>query len=137
MLGKPIAGGVPASVWGMSGDVAARYERLRRPKEPGYSGMGTTLSANPLQFAAMRATLEEVMTEANYAHMERLAARLDAGLAAAIANARLPWHVGARRRARRVHLRAGTAEERQRGGCRACAARSRQRSMWRWSIAAC
>ena len=33
-------------------------------KEPGYSGMGTTLSANPLQFAAMRATLEEVMTDA-------------------------------------------------------------------------
>ena len=44
--------------------------------------MGTTLSANPLQFAAMRATLEEVMTAENYAHMERLAARLETGLAA-------------------------------------------------------
>ena len=46
--------------------------------------MGTTLSANPLQFAAMRATLEEVMTDDNYAHMEKLAARLEAGLAAVV-----------------------------------------------------
>ena len=62
-------------------------------KEPGHSGMGTTLSANPLQFAAMRATLEAVMTEENYAHMERLAKRLEDGLAGAIAKHRLPWHV--------------------------------------------
>lgn len=99
VLGKPVAGGVPASVWGMSEDVAARFRAYEKEKTPGYSGMGTTLSANPLQFAAMRATLEEVMTEANYAHMERLAARLVDGLSAAIAKNGLPWHavrVGAR-----------------------------------------
>ena len=93
VLGKPVAGGVPASVWGMSGAVADRYAAYNRTTEPGYSGMGTTLSANPLQFAAMRATLEEVMTEANYAHMARLARRLDAGLSAVIDRFRLPWHV--------------------------------------------
>jgi len=93
VLGKPIAGGVPASVWGMSADLAKRYRAYNRTKEPGYSGMGTTLSANPLQFAAMRATLEEVMTEANYTHMERLARRLDAGLTTVIDRCRLPWHV--------------------------------------------
>jgi glutamate-1-semialdehyde 2,1-aminomutase len=93
VLGKPVAGGVPASIWGMSEDVAERYGAYNREKEPGYSGIGTTLSANPLQFAAMRATLEEVMTEANYAHMEGLAARLERGLAAAIAGCALPWHV--------------------------------------------
>lgn len=93
VLGKPVAGGVPASVWGMSAGVAKRYRVYERTKEPGYSGMGTTLSANPLQFAAMRATLEEVMTEENYAHMERLAQRLEAGLSAAIVANKLPWHV--------------------------------------------
>ena len=93
VLGKPIAGGVPASVWGMSAELAKRYRAYNAKKEPGYSGMGTTLSANPLQFAAMRATLEEVMTDANYAHMERLARRLDAGLTAVIDRFRLPWHV--------------------------------------------
>ena len=93
VLGKPIAGGVPASVWGMSADVAKRYRAYNKTKEPGYSGMGTTLSANPLQFAAMRATLEEVMTEANYARMERQAERLQSGLSRAIAAHGLPWHV--------------------------------------------
>ncbi|WP_315919022.1 aspartate aminotransferase family protein [Mesorhizobium sp. SP-1A] len=93
VLGKPVAGGVPASVWGMSEAVASRYADYNRTKEPGYSGMGTTLSANPLQFAAMRATLEEVMTADNYTHMEHLARRLDAGLTAAIDRHGLPWHV--------------------------------------------
>ncbi|CAH2397460.1 aspartate aminotransferase family protein [Mesorhizobium ventifaucium] len=93
VLGKPIAGGVPASVWGMSENVATRYADYVRTKEPGYSGMGTTLSANPLQFAAMRATLEEVMTDENYSHMDHLARRLDAGLTAVIDRYRLPWHV--------------------------------------------
>ncbi|MER9466319.1 aspartate aminotransferase family protein [Mesorhizobium sp. M0482] len=93
VLGKPIAGGVPASVWGMSEDVAARYAAYISRKEPGYSGMGTTLSANPLQFAAMRATLEYVMTDENYSHMDHLAQRLDAGLTAVIDRYRLPWHV--------------------------------------------
>jgi glutamate-1-semialdehyde 2,1-aminomutase len=93
VLGKPIAGGVPAAVWGMTEEVAARWGAYQKTKEPGYSGMGTTLSANPLQFAAMRATLEEVMTAENYARMERLAARLETGLAGAIARSGLPWHV--------------------------------------------
>ena len=77
----------------MSEETASRYAAYNRSKEPGYSGMGTTLSANPLQFATMRATLEEVMTAENYAHMERLAGKLAAGLAAAIKRYQLPWHV--------------------------------------------
>lgn len=93
VLGKPVAGGVPASVWGMSAEVAGRWAAYEAQKEPGYSGMGTTLSANPLQFAAMRATLETVMTEKAYARMERLAHRLERGLVRAIVRNRLPWHV--------------------------------------------
>ena len=93
VLGKPVAGGVPASVWGMSAGVADRFQAYNLAKEPGYSGMGTTLSANPLQFAAMRAALEEVMTAKNYDDMERLAARLETRLAAVVARHRLPWHV--------------------------------------------
>lgn len=93
VVGKPIAGGVPASVWGMTAEVAERWRDYCRAKEPGYSGMGTTLSANPLQFAAMRATLGEVMTAENYAHMERLAEALQEGLETAIGETGLPWHV--------------------------------------------
>ena len=93
VLGKPVAGGVPASVWGLSEEVATRYAAYNRVKEPGYSGMGTTLSANPLQFATMGAALEEVMTEEAYAHMEKLAERLANGLDKAIRKRKLPWHV--------------------------------------------
>lgn len=93
VLGKPVAGGIPASIWGMSEAVADRYHAYNLSREAGYSGMGTTLSANPLQFAAMRATLTEVMTAENYAHMERLAERLKDGLAQAIGRFGLPWHV--------------------------------------------
>lgn len=93
VLGKPVAGGVPASVWGMTREVAERWQQDCRKREPGYSGMGTTLSANPLQFAAMRATLSQVMTADNYAHMERGAARLQQGIAATIRQRALPWHV--------------------------------------------
>ena len=61
----------------MSEDVATRYADYNRTKEPGYSGMGTTLSAKRLlQFACtMRATLEEVMTEENYDRMGQFAGR--------------------------------------------------------------
>jgi glutamate-1-semialdehyde 2,1-aminomutase len=93
VLGKPVAGGVPASVWGFTDDVASRLDAARAETPPGHSGMGTTLSANALALAAMRATLEHVMTDGAYAHMERLAAMLAAGLEASVTRHRLPWHV--------------------------------------------
>jgi glutamate-1-semialdehyde 2,1-aminomutase len=99
VLGKPIAGGVPASVWGMTDEVAHRLDAVRARMPPGHSGMGTTLSANALAVAAMRATLEHVMTADAYRAMEQLAGVLVDGLQAAIKARNLPWHavrVGAR-----------------------------------------
>jgi len=93
VLGKPVAGGVPASVWGLSEDVARRLHAVNANKLSGHSGMGTTLSANALSLAAMRATLEKVMTEAAYAHMESLAIALQDGLQHVIDGHHLPWHV--------------------------------------------
>ena len=55
--------------------------------------MGTTLSANPMQFACLKATLAHVMTLAAYAHMEAGAERLAAGLSAVIEGNALPWHI--------------------------------------------
>lgn len=93
VLGKPVAGGLPASVWGMTGETAARFRAFDATRPAGFSGIGTTLSANPLQFAAMRANLAEVMTKENYAHMEAGAERLAAGLGGVIASKAAPWHV--------------------------------------------
>ena len=93
VAGKCVAGGMPTAVWGMTDAVADRYATVNAHRTSGHSGMGTTLSANPMQFACLVATLAEVMTQDAYAHMDKGAARLAAGLAAAIARHTSPWHV--------------------------------------------
>ena len=99
VLGKPVGGGVPCAVYGFSAEAAARAEAAKRQAPPGHSGIGTTLTANLLAMAAMRANLAEVMTEAAYAHMFGLAERLAAGLRELIARHRIGWcvtQIGAR-----------------------------------------
>jgi glutamate-1-semialdehyde 2,1-aminomutase len=93
VVGKAIAGGIPAAVFGFTAPVAERLTRLWAVKEAGHSGLGTTLSGSPLALAAMRANLEQVMTEAAYAHMLALSERLASGITALIRDRSLPWHV--------------------------------------------
>ena len=93
VAGKCIAGGMPTAVWGLTPALAARYSSANAVRAPGHSGMGTTLSANPMQFACLAATLAEVATPKAYVKMEAGAARLHAGLAASIIAHGLPWHV--------------------------------------------
>ena len=93
VLGKPIAGGLPAAVYGFTADVEARMQSCLANKTPGYTGIGTTLSGNMLALAAMRACLTEVMTDEAYRHMFALADRLADGFEAAVAAAGLDWSV--------------------------------------------
>jgi glutamate-1-semialdehyde 2,1-aminomutase len=93
VCGKAIAGGVPTAVWGMTRPVAERFAVALAAKEPGHSGMGTTLAGNALSLAALRANLEQVLTRDNYAHMDGLAERLAGGLSKLIGKAGLPWHI--------------------------------------------
>src|SRR5262249_40496553 len=93
VIGKPIAGGVAASAWGFTEAIAGAWDRIRRDKPPGHSGLGTTLSANALALAAMPATLAEAMTQSAYAQMNAPAARLAAGRDATIVRRALPWQV--------------------------------------------
>ncbi|MYM23469.1 aminotransferase class III-fold pyridoxal phosphate-dependent enzyme [Duganella sp. FT135W] len=99
VVGKPISGGIPCAVYGFTEELARRVEHAKRSAPPGHSGIGTTLSANMFAMAAMRANLEEVMTEAAYQHMFALAAQLANGLREIIARHQLPWcvtQIGAR-----------------------------------------
>ncbi|QYK40806.1 MAG: aspartate aminotransferase family protein [Paracoccaceae bacterium] len=93
VVGKCVAGGVPVAVWGLRPAVAGRLADYHATRPAGHSGMGTTLAANPVQFAALAAALREVATAPAHARMDRGAARLAAGLSAAIARHGLPWHV--------------------------------------------
>lgn len=99
VVGKCVAGGLPTAAWGLNAATTIRYQAANANRPAGHSGMGTTLSANPLQFAALCATLSQVMTPQAYAHMDKLAQRLLDGLSQAITAHNLPWHalrVGAR-----------------------------------------
>jgi glutamate-1-semialdehyde 2,1-aminomutase len=93
VLGKPIAGGVPAAVYGLSAAVADRVKALSRVEESDTSGIGGTLAGNALSLAAMRATLERVLTEAAYARTIPLAERFAAGVEGVIREKGLPWIV--------------------------------------------
>jgi len=93
VVGKPVAGGVPAAVWGMTREVNDRLLSARPAEEHGHSGIGTTLAGSALQLACVRATLEHLMTEEIYAPMLAGAESLQAGIEALIARHGLPWHV--------------------------------------------
>ena len=99
VLGKPIAGGIPCSVYGFTAEVAAAITQARAKGNAaegeghGHSGMGTTLSANAFAMHAMRANLTSVMTEAAYAHMIPLAETLAKRLRAIIARHGAPWSI--------------------------------------------
>jgi glutamate-1-semialdehyde 2,1-aminomutase len=92
-VGKPIAGGIPCSVFGFTSDIEARMRKAEAENARGYSGMGTTLSANAMALHAMRANLERVVTPAAYEHMLPMSERLARGVEARIRARGLPWHV--------------------------------------------
>lgn len=93
VIGKPIAGGVPAAVYGFSAALASRLRGRIKDDESDTGGIGGTLAGNALSVAAMRATLERVLTDEAFIRMEALAERFEAGVAAAVARRGLPWIV--------------------------------------------
>jgi glutamate-1-semialdehyde 2,1-aminomutase len=93
VLGKPIAGGIPAAVYGFSDDVASRIRTFLETRVPGHSGIGTTLSGSKIQLALMKAVLETYFTEAAFAPLIALAKKLEKGIAGVIIKHSLPWHV--------------------------------------------
>ena len=93
-LGKPLASGVPAAAYGMSAAVAARIsERPSLLKLSDVGGIGGTLAGNALSLAAMRVTLETVLTPEAYRHMLALGAAFAEQVAAVLAEHHVPWHV--------------------------------------------
>lgn len=93
VIGKPIAGGMPAAAYGMSAEVAERIRTHTTIEEADTGGIGGTLSGNALALAAIRATLQNVLTVEGYAHTIPLAERFEAGVRAVIEAFGLPWIV--------------------------------------------
>ncbi len=99
VIGKAIAGGIAAAVWGVTAEMAARMDVAQAQIGPGQSGIGTTLSGNALAMTAIHTMLTEVMTDEAYHHMLMQAAGLFGALSGIIIKHDLPWcivNVGAR-----------------------------------------
>jgi glutamate-1-semialdehyde 2,1-aminomutase len=92
-LGKPIASGIPASAFGISEDVARRVLDKVRAESTDESGIGGTLSGNALAVAAIRTTLEQIITKQAFDRMMPLAERFETGVSEIIRKRDLPWHV--------------------------------------------
>jgi glutamate-1-semialdehyde 2,1-aminomutase len=93
VFGKPIAGGVPGSAYGFTAEVALCINDHMSLEDCDTGGIGGTLAGNALSLAAMRATLQKVLTKDAFDRMIPLAERWTEGVAKAIADFGLPWNV--------------------------------------------
>jgi len=98
VVGKAIAGGIPAGVFGLSREIAERVWKEvpqvnPRIRQSAHLGIGGTLAGNALTVATMRAVLEEVLTPENFDSMIANASRLADDVRTVIRSNDLPWHV--------------------------------------------
>jgi glutamate-1-semialdehyde 2,1-aminomutase len=93
IFGKAIGGGVPGAAYGFTQKVADAIVARQDLENCDVGGIGGTLAGNALSLAAMRATLESVLTQDTFDHTIPLAERWTTGVQLAIAKFELPWHV--------------------------------------------
>jgi glutamate-1-semialdehyde 2,1-aminomutase len=91
-IGKALAAGIPVGTFGMTQAIADAIKQRVEIEKIDTGGIGGTLAGNILALAAMRATLTEVLTEANFAKMIELGDRWSDGVDAAIKEFDLDWH---------------------------------------------
>ena len=92
-IGKPLAGGVPAAVYGFSEEVAQAFSERLDVDDADVGGIGGTLAGNALSIAAMKATLQNVLTDEFYEKAIALQERFTAGVESVIKEFELPWIV--------------------------------------------
>ena len=90
-IGKAIGGGIPTGTFGMTQVMADKIKQMVELEIIDTGGVGGTLAGNALSLAAMRATLTQVLTQANFDHMINLGVRWSDGVDAAIKEFNLPW----------------------------------------------
>jgi glutamate-1-semialdehyde 2,1-aminomutase len=93
VFGKAIGSGIPGATYGCSQEVAHRISARIHLEDCDVGGIGGTLAGNALSLAAMRATLENILTSENFAKMIPLATRFNDDVSAEIRKHGLPWNV--------------------------------------------
>ena len=84
---------MPAAAFGVSAELAERITARTEADYEDTGGIGGTLAGNALSLAAVRATLEHVLTEEAFSRTVPLAERFAADVSETIEEAALPWHV--------------------------------------------
>jgi glutamate-1-semialdehyde 2,1-aminomutase len=92
-IGKSIAGGIPAGAYGLSAELAEQLLRDPDADIEDTGGVGGTLAGNALSVAAMRATLEHVLTDEAFAGMIEVATRYTSGVQGVLDSRGLPWNI--------------------------------------------
>src|SRR5246127_1024968 len=93
VFGKAIGGGIPGAAYGFTEQVADLIMKNHSLEDCDTGGIGGTLAGNALSLAAMRATLTKVLTKEAFDRMIPTAERWTSGVAKAISDSQLPWHV--------------------------------------------
>lgn len=91
VIGKSIGGGIPSGAYGLTHELADRVQAFRDADLVDVGGVGGTLAGNVLSTAAMRATLEQVLTDAAFTHMIDVATHFHQGVEAVLASTGVPW----------------------------------------------
>ncbi len=92
-IGKAIGSGVPCAAYGVSAEVADRIFQRTEADYVDAGGIGGTLAGNALSMAAMRATLEHVLTESAFEGMIALGKKFADAVQGVIDETGLPWHI--------------------------------------------
>jgi len=92
-IGKTLGAGVPAAAFGVTEAVANRIYAHTDLLHADVGGTGGTLAGNALSMAAMRSTLDHVLTDDAFARMIEMAKLFEAGVQQVIDAHRLPFHV--------------------------------------------
>ncbi len=93
VIGKAIGGGIPSGAYGLSAELADRALSRTDLDLVDMGGVGGTLAGSPLSVAAMRATLENVLTDAAFEGMIATATVYTAGIQRIIDEHDLPWSI--------------------------------------------
>ena len=92
-IGKPLAGGMPAAVYGFTEEVSQQFSSMLAVDDADVGGIGGTLAGNALSIAAMKATLQHVLTDEFYNKAIQLQERFTEGVESVISEFELPWIV--------------------------------------------
>ena len=93
VIGKSIGGGIPSGAYGLSQKVADAINAAEDSDLIDVGGVGGTLAGNILSTAAMRATLDQVLTPAAFEHMIALATSFREGVEEVLQRYDVPWSI--------------------------------------------